>query len=111
MKKIYSILFCIFFLFTTVCSDKETRKKKMENRKKDINYPYERYLSSIQYIKDKRTGLCFAREIYGAHGYALACVPCDSIPEYLLKNKQCPITWPNYRRISTSAIVKKTWEG
>lgn len=39
-------------------------------------------VSSIQYIKDSRTGLCFA--YYYGGGPALATVPCEAIPPKML---------------------------
>ncbi len=38
-------------------------------------------VDSIQYVKDTRTGFCFA---YWEDGKALATVPCEAIPSQLL---------------------------
>lgn len=37
---------------------------------------------NIYYIKDKRTGLCFA-EVGMGNTYSFTCVPCDSVKLYL----------------------------
>ena len=39
---------------------------------------------NIHYMKDKRTGLCFAEKGYGS-SYTMTCVPCTEEVEQLIK--------------------------
>lgn len=61
--------------------------KQVLERKKELQDTANDVVGSIQYIKDPRTGLCFAyfwggNGLYG--GPALATVPCEAIPTQLL---------------------------
>ena len=54
-------------------------------------------VSEIQYIKDRRTGLCFAYHWRGSMygGPALATVPCEAIPAELLTVAEIPAATKN----------------
>lgn len=79
MKK--SLLFLSLLLFIG-CAVKPAK----------VNKP-KKFISKTVYVKDETTGLCFALiaiskglNILGyQEGIGMACVPCDSIPENLLK--------------------------
>ncbi len=71
MKKIAIIL----LVFITSCSENPSYIK---NGNRNIN-PYD-----IHYIKDSRTGLCFAERGTG-NTYTMTCVPCSQEVENLIK--------------------------
>ncbi len=79
MKKLLLFLSLLLFIGCAV------QPSKVNNAKK--------FMSKTVYVKDETMGLCFAliaiskgANIVGTQeGIGMACVPCDSIPEKLLK--------------------------
>ncbi len=77
----------VLLLLVTGCESRETikanrEKMRLENLKSDATM----VVARIKYIKDPRTGLCFAYYWDGSlnGGKALATVPCEAIPSHLL---------------------------
>ena len=84
MKKV--LIGILIFLSFTGCKREQTPEEEVKQR---INKKQEfarEILSKILYIKDHRTGLCFAYMWDGSMngGPALTVVPEDKIPAYLL---------------------------
>ena len=72
----------ILTLFYVGCSNQYERNQRALYKAKQLQY----VLHSIDYIKDTRTGFCFAYHWGGSGngGPALATVPCETIPLELL---------------------------
>ncbi len=93
MKQILvAVCIGILILFSTGCKRAEEVRAKVraqeENRREQIlQANANEVVSDIQYIKDMRTGLCFAYYWGGMPegGPALTTVPCEAIPPQLLK--------------------------
>jgi hypothetical protein len=77
MKKIKFIVLILGITFLGGCGVGSSKNVKING-------------DDIQYVKDKRTNLCFAyvgssrATSLKTTGLGMACVPCDSIPENLL---------------------------
>ena len=88
MKKMLAVM-CIgiLALLTTGCEKSEAVRAQEENQRvQRLQAKANEVVDSIQYIKDTRTGLCFAYYWGGAGngGPALATVPCEAILHELL---------------------------
>lgn len=70
----------IFSSFATGCVDPEEVRR--ENQKQ-LQLEANRIVENMGYIKDTRTGFCFAFH-RGTGGPSLATVPCQGIPSQLL---------------------------
>jgi hypothetical protein len=87
--KIFLYFVCIgilAFVFAG-CEDSKDRFVREETKKEHARHIVANdIIGKIQYIKDPRTGLCFAYFWKGAvdGGPALATVPCEAIPPDLL---------------------------
>ena len=85
MRKILAV--CVVAL-TLGCKNSETVRTQEENQRVQRRQANaNEVVDSIQYIKDTRTGLCFAYYWGGTvidGGPALATVPCEAIPPQLL---------------------------
>lgn len=82
MKQII-VVTCVVVLafFTTGCERSKTVRAQQDESQSTAN----RVVRNIQYIKDPRTGLCFAYYYGGsAGGSGLTTVPCEAIPPELL---------------------------
>lgn len=80
-------IFGILILFFIVSCQGVMSKKPSEEASSDI-------VKNITYVKDKKTGLCFATVLaVGSDGWnssSITCVPCDSlknVPITVLENK------------------------
>ena len=87
MKQILAAICITIFVFLasgcaeseeTLASDKAEKAERLRNHTKEV-------LSNTHYIKDARTGLCFAYHWGGMvnGGPSLATVPCGAIPPHL----------------------------
>ena len=79
----------VLALFAAGCEKAETVSAQEKNQRvQRLQADANEVVGSIQYIKDARTGLCFAYYWYwggaGNSGPALATVPCEAIPPQLL---------------------------
>lgn len=79
MKKIFGLLLLCF-----TCCDVNGQSKTLEQEQ---NSDMHKYVESIRYCKDIRTGLCFAGcPVYAnAYNAVLANVPCTPEVEKLIK--------------------------
>lgn len=109
MRKMLAVVCVVVFaFFVNGCrcekdvDVREMRKSHAQRINRDkvaCGFDAEEVINSIQYVKDSRTGLCFAYywgnvshdgpKIYwgnvsGPHNLALTTVPCDAIPPELL---------------------------
>ncbi|MFH1325842.1 MAG: hypothetical protein ABIH48_00025 [Candidatus Falkowbacteria bacterium] len=87
MKQIVVICFALALLVATGCDKAEEVRAREESQQLErIQQNANEVVGNIQYIKDSRTGLCFAYCWVGMAngGPALATVPCDSVPPELL---------------------------
>lgn len=89
MKKQILAVTCVVALafFATGCEKSEAvRAQEESQRVQRLQGNANEVVGSIQYIKDTRTGLCFAYYWGGMAngGPALATVPCEAIPAELL---------------------------
>lgn len=76
-------------LFTLGCEEAETAEYAQAReaaRVYGLQVETDQIISSLRYIKDPRTGLCFASSWRGGvhGGPGLAMVPCEAIPPQLL---------------------------
>lgn len=86
MKQILAVI-CVVVLafFATGCEKSEVLHAQEENqRAQRLQADANKVVVEIQYIKDPRTGLCFAYMSGLSGGMALATVPCEAIPPQLL---------------------------
>jgi len=79
MKKTLLIL-----LVSVLFSSCENTNKQPFYIKGNSAYSHTMSSGSIIYIKDTRTGLCFA-ERGSAQTYTITCVPCDSVEKLIQK--------------------------
>ena len=87
MRQILAVCVVILAFFATGCEKSETiRAQKESSRVQRLQANANEVVGSIQYIKDTRTGLCFAYYWGGKSngGPSLATVPCEAIPPQLL---------------------------
>lgn len=88
MKQILVMMFVAVLAFLTTGCEKQGAAKAREEaqRMQRLQENANEVVVNIQYIKDPRTGLCFAYYWGGAAngGPALATVPCEAIPPHLL---------------------------
>jgi hypothetical protein len=80
IKKIILITFLVLIVILCVAL------AALDNIQTDLKHisPPKTNIYGIQYIKDKRTDLCFAYMNHGGTGFALASVPCNKV-EKLIK--------------------------
>ena len=75
MKKFLLILLGLFFVGCSVNPSKVDKPEK--------------FMKTITYVKDERTGLCFSiiatRKSFATYqsGVGMACVPCSSVEKFL----------------------------
>lgn len=80
----------VLFRVTSGTGTKMTEEQKTTSVQKavqDQQHLAKRVIESIRYVKDERTGLCFAYPYYGLpdrRPESITVVPCDSIPPELL---------------------------
>jgi hypothetical protein len=77
----------VLALFVAGCENSEVvRTREEDQRVQRLQSDANKVVGMIQYIKDLRTGLCFAYFWGGVDngGPALATVPCEAIPPKLL---------------------------
>ncbi len=88
MKKIVALcIFIVVGLFAVGCRDpKVVSAQEQDQERQHLQYNVNNIVGNIHYIKDPRTGLCFAYYWGGAAngGPALTTVPCEAIPPELL---------------------------
>ncbi len=80
-------------MFLTGCQklkklEENGKAQQAYQRQQEMKLSLARIASNIQYMKDKRTGLCFAY-LWSSHGtcggsQTMATVPCEAIPLDLL---------------------------
>ena len=91
------VLFLVLFL-VGVCSIQQKHKRDSNNSSemsyvKSTSDSYaEKFVKSIKYIRDDRTGLCFGiftplTSNTVATGIGIVCVPCESVKDILDKAK------------------------
>lgn len=94
---VITVVMSLFLLGIPVVLIREDQLKqsahKAELQAKSLQYSANDVVSRIQYVKDPRTGLCFA--CYGerggfSSGSPFAVVPCEEIPASLLTVAQKP---------------------
>ena len=74
---VLSILLLGAFAFTG-CTQTPEEKKQLRQGKDDY------FLESLRYVKDPKTGLCFAYRVgRSGSGSALSIVPCREVEDYL----------------------------
>lgn len=87
MRKMLAVVCVAIFTFFVGCEESQEEHIRWENIKKTyrLNQASD-MIHEIVYIKDSRTGLCFAYGWGGSAngGPALATVPCDAVPPELL---------------------------
>jgi len=83
MKQILAVCVVVLALFVAGC---QVRAQEEDQRVQYLQARANKVVDNIQYIKDTRTGLCFAYYWGGTttDGSALASVPCEAIPPELL---------------------------
>lgn len=88
MKQILVVM-CVVLLVLLITGCGNPKVIRAQKEAQEVKYRQNKVnevVCNIQYIKDPRTGLCFAYYWGGMAngGPALATVPCDSIPPHLL---------------------------
>lgn len=67
------------------CSSPEAQAIEDVERAVFATQTAERVLAKAKYVKDPRTGFCFAYVTDGPHGIAMTMVPCSAEVEQLIK--------------------------
>lgn len=89
--------FLPFFLCLAVaiaiigCGERSSPAEQEALARQSIERTQERVVENIQYIRDPRTGLCFAyfeRGVHGGLAPALATVPCSAVQKFLAPSQQ-----------------------
>lgn len=87
MRSILSLICGAVLVITTGCERPEEELARKQSERAELQRNSARgVVGGIQYIKDARTGLCFAYYWGGGlnGGPALATVPCEAIPTNIL---------------------------
>ena len=86
MKQILAVVCAaVLAFFATGCEKSEVVRAWEENQQAQRDQANANdVVGSIHYIKDSRTGLCFAHRDGPSGGMSLATVPCEAIPLQLL---------------------------
>ena len=92
MQQIFVVM-CVAALasFATGCEKPEVVRARQETQRAEhFNSEVNKIIDDIQYIKDPRTGLCFAYYWGGSGngGPALATVPCDQVAGMLISTNR-----------------------
>jgi hypothetical protein len=93
MKKLF-VLYALLAVTFSACGSRTSLKTASENETKEV-------VEKLVYVKDTRTGLCFATvrstSYPGLNVLSIACVPCDSlknvevVSQFDEKNKPSPV--------------------
>jgi len=77
----------VLAFFATGCEKSEAVRAQEESlRAQQLRAITKNVIDTILYIKDDRTGLCFAYHVHGVNNIreSIATVPCEAIPPKLL---------------------------
>ncbi len=86
MRQCLGVILALLLILAPACVKNNPAEKQLEHSY-ELQEKANQVVSEIQYMKDPRTGVCFAYYYWEGYngGPALATVPCDSIPSDLLK--------------------------
>jgi hypothetical protein len=85
--KLFKIVICALLILLSGCSDDKTIQEEREINSKRVYDDGLNLLVNIAYVKDTRTGICFA---YGkshnqSYSQVLTAVDCSKIPANMLR--------------------------
>ncbi len=86
-----SFLCLVVFIAIISCGGKSSPAEREALARQSMEQTQERVAEKIQYIRDPRTGLCFAyfeKAISGGWAPALAAVPCNAVQKLLAPSQQ-----------------------
>ncbi len=86
-----SFLCFVVFIAIIGCGEKSSPAEREALARQSIEQTQERVAKNIQYIRDPRSGLCFAylqKDVHGGWAPALATVPCNAVQKLLAPSQQ-----------------------